>query len=304
MELKLLSLILFLAVLTSAKPLGGCGQAPRIITQNTPTSTPLTISSGGRNREYFANIPTDYNSSVPHRLILTLHALGGNAAQVITGQGGYLPFYGLPNAIATSITYKTDIPTIYIAPNGISNGWGNTGNADVNFLRSLIETVQNDLCIDTSLVFSTGFSYGAAMSYILACNLGPQYLRGVAVLSGNPQISGSCPALNATSEGVAFYIQHGTNDQVLPVSGGRQMRDRFLKTNGCDVAGTTVAPDPAVGSGVKHTKTGYKGCLKDKPVTWVAFDGPHTPTPKDPGASETFSPKETWDFFGQFERAD
>ncbi|KAK4208372.1 putative feruloyl esterase C [Rhypophila decipiens] len=298
MELKLFSILSLLPALATAKPSVGCGKAAKVITQSTPSTTPLTISSGGRNREYFANLPADYNNSVPHRLILTLHALGGNAGQVIAGQGGYLPFYGLPSAISNSTTYKTDIPTIYIAPNGISNGWANTNNSDVNFIRSLIDTVQSDLCIDTSLVFSTGFSFGAAMSYMLACNLGPEYLRAVAVLSGNPQISGTCPALNAASEGVAFYIQHGTNDQVLPVSGGREMRDRFLKVNGCDVAGTTVAPDPAVGSGAKHTKTDYKGCVK--PVTWVAFDGPHTPTPKDPGESETFSPRETWDFFGQF----
>lgn len=154
----------------------------------------------------------------------------------------------------------------------------------------MVKTLNDDLCIDENLRFSTGFSYGSAMSYAIACALAKDF-RAVAALSGNPQISG-CSGGN---DPIAYYGQHGLSDQVLPIAGGRQMRDRFLKNNGCTAQ---TAQEPAVGSG-KHMKTVYQGCDK-YPVVWVAFDGQHTPQPKDAGASMTFSHTETWEFFKQF----
>ncbi|KAI0160830.1 hypothetical protein GGR52DRAFT_576251 [Hypoxylon sp. FL1284] len=43
----------------------------------------------------------------------------------------------------------------------------------------------NKLAIDAQMRFSTGFSYGGAMSYSLACSRASM-LRAVAVLSGAP----------------------------------------------------------------------------------------------------------------------
>lgn len=40
--------------------------------------------------------------------------------------------------------------------------------------------------------------------------------------------------------------------------------------------------------------------MPDKPVVWLAFDGDHTPQPKDAGMQTTFSADETWEFFSQF----
>lgn len=263
----------------------GCNKTPKLIS-SASTTTPIRITSGNRNREFFVRLPPNYDSSHPYRLILTLHALGGQASQVVAGTSGYLPFYGLPPLVTDNVS------AIFVAPNGISNGWGNQGGEDVTFLRSVIDTVEADLCVDQDLRFSTGFSYGGAMSYSLACSLGEQ-IRAVAALSGNPQISGCA----AGTGPVAYYGQHGTVDQVLPISGGRQMRDRFVKNNGC--AATTEAAVPASGTNGR-VKTVYNGCKPDKPVVWVVFDGQHTPTPKESGAAETWVPKETWEFFSQF----
>jgi len=268
---------------TLAKPSSGCGQAPKLISASS-TTTPLTLTINSKSRTFFVLLPANYNASTPHRLILTLHALGGNAGQVVSGTSGYLPWYGIPPLASNS-----SIPTIYVAPNGVSNGWGNQAGEDVTFIRSVISTVESDVCIETSLRFSTGFSYGGAMSYSLACSLGSE-LRAVAALSGNPTISGCAGGTDA----VAYYGQHGVSDTVLPITGGRQMRDRFVKNNGCTAV---TAAEPAAGSG-KRIKTVYSGCKEGKPVVWVAFDGPHTPTPREGG--ELWTAGETWEFFGQF----
>jgi len=268
-------------------PSSGCGKAPKLVTA-AAASTPLTISPAGTARQYYVKLPTNYDNTHPYRFIFTLHALGGNGQQVTVGNGGYLPWYGLPALI------NDTRGAIYVSPTGLNSGWWNTGGADATFLSAVMETLEADLCIDQDLRFSTGFSHGGAMSYILACTFGKK-MRAVAVLSGNPAISGTCPNGAAASEPVAYYHEHGTHDSVLPIAQGRQMRDRYVKNNGC----TAMTPvEPAAGG--KSILTEYKGCKPGYPVTWVAFDGDHTPQPKDPGASGTFAATNTWNFFKQF----
>ncbi|KAI0536207.1 carbohydrate esterase family 1 protein [Xylaria digitata] len=283
----LFSQLAFMAVIgqaVAAQPSPGCGNAPKLITPDA-AKTPLTLTSNSKTRQYYVKMPSSYDKDHPYRLILTLHALGGNAQQVTVGTGGYLPWYGMPDMVNDTLS------AVYVAPNGLNNGWGNQGGEDITFIRQVIKAVEDDLCIDQNLRFSTGFSYGAAMSYSLACSLGKE-IRAVAALSGNPQISGC----SGGTEPVAYYGEHGVSDQVLPITGGRQMRDRFVKNNGCAPQTPT---EPQSGSG-KHIKTTYSGCAPDKPVVWVAFDGDHTPQPKDGGAQSTFAAVETWEFFSQF----
>ncbi|KAK3369413.1 hypothetical protein B0T24DRAFT_651017 [Lasiosphaeria ovina] len=207
----------------------------------------------------------------PYRLVFTWHQLGGSAQKIVDGKdtsrGGALPYYGL-NAIANN-------SAIFVVPQGLNAGWGNQGGEDVTFFDQLAKTVAADVCVDTRLRFSTGFSYGGAMSYALACAR-PKDIRAVAVISGS-QLSG-CTGGN---DPVAYYGQHGTSDSVLNVSRGRQLRDRFVRNNGCTAVSETQP------SGGRSVKTVYQGCNPGYPVTWK--DG-----------SVIFAPKNTWDFFTQF----
>lgn len=254
----------------------GCGKVPTIVDGK------YNMAINNKKREYFIKLPANYDSTLPYRLVFTFHALAGTAEQVVAGEGGYLPWYGLPPLANNT--------AIFIAPNGLNNGWANDGGDDITFVDSMIATVEAGLCIDQKLRFSTGFSYGAAMSYSIACSRAKDF-RAVAVLSGGP-MSG-CDGGN---DPIAYYGQHGVSDQVLPIDLGHQLRDRFVKNNGCR---NQSILEPASGSGT-HTKAAYTGCNADYPVTWVAFDGPHTPQPMDSGQNATFSPVETWKFFSQF----
>jgi hypothetical protein len=97
---------------------------------------------------------------------------------------------------------------------------------------------------------------------------------------------------------VAYYATHGLDDGVLSIAGGRTMRDRFVRNNGCT---SMNPPEPANNSG-SHICTSYQGCSAGHPVRWCAFDGSngHDPSPKDPGQSMTWNPAEAWMFFTQF----
>ncbi|KAK0724974.1 Alpha/Beta hydrolase protein [Lasiosphaeris hirsuta] len=289
----LLTLLTTLTPALALKRSAGCGTTPKLIT-TASTTIPLNITANAKARDFFVRLPENYNRDQPHRLVLTLHALSGTAEQVIAGTGGYIPWYGLPPLAAATAANDTSANTIFVAPNGLNNGWANQGGEDVTFLRAVVAAVEADLCVDADRRFATGFSYGGAMSYALACALGGE-IRAVAALSGNPQISGCAGGSGA----VAYYGQHGVGDTVLPITGGREMRDRFLRNNGCAKVDAKDVAEPVSGSG-KRVKTVFAGCKEDKPVVWVAFDGPHTPTPKDAGAAESWVPGETWEFFKQF----
>ncbi|GAP90898.2 putative carbohydrate esterase family 1 protein [Rosellinia necatrix] len=292
--MRFLPTALLMAAITTgvaaAKPSSGCGKTPTLAGN---ANTTRTITSNGKARTFYVQTPADYDNTRPHRLIFTLHALGGTARQVVAGTGGYYPFYGLPPLVDADANANDTTGAIFVAPDGQNNGWANAGGEDVTFIRAAMAAVEADLCVDQALRFSTGFSYGGAMSYALACALGTE-LRAVAVLSGNPAISG-CAGGEAP---VAYLGQHGVADGVLPVAGGREMRDRFARNNGC--AAAAQVGEPRAGSGEAHVRTEMAGCRDGFPVVWVAFDGGHTPTPLEGGAATSFTPAETWAFFSRF----
>ena len=144
------------------------------------------------------------------------------------------------------------------------------------------------------LVFAMGHSYGAGMSYALACAR-PNVFCAVAINSG-ALISGC----SGGTSPIAMYIQHALRDLTLPISSGRAIRDKFVKNNGCTPLATESQP-PKGG----HSNVVYQGCVAKYPLTWVPYDGEandvgHVPAPKDAGASVSFTPGNNWDFFSQF----
>lgn len=262
--------VLLVPRLAEAGPTAGCGRTPTL------TSGTHSIYSGGQNRSYILSIPNSYDRNRPYRLIFGLHWLNGTANDVATGgaDGAAWAFYGQKQLSNDS--------TIFVAPQGISNGWANTGGRDVTLIDDLVRLVEGDLCVDTAQVFAMGWSYGGAMSYALACAR-PEVFRAVVVYSG-ANLSGC----SGGTQPVAYFGIHGTHDSVLNISSGRSLRDTFVRNNGC----TMQSPrEPALGS-LTHITTAYAGCRSGYPVQWAAFDGDHAPHPVD-GSTAT-SGTRTW----------
>jgi poly(3-hydroxybutyrate) depolymerase len=263
-----------------AKPSAGCGKARAL--QNGSVG----IESHG-SRSYILRVPDNYDSSHPYRLILAYHWMGGTAQQVADGTGATeSPFYGLWSLANNS--------AIFVAPAGLGSGtntgWANTNGGDLAFSDAILAQVEAELCIDTSRIFANGFSYGASMTYALACAR-PDVVRAVALYSG-AELSGC----DGGSKPVAFYSSHGLSDSVLDISRGRSLRDHFVKANGVTPQNP---PEPAVGSGT-HTCTTYDGGGAAYPVEWCAFDGDHTPNPHDAGQAVSWNPAQVWAFFSRF----
>lgn len=145
----MLSFLMILATLMMAKcaiaSTAGCGKSP-------PASGTKNIGS----RQYILQVPANYDPNHEYKLIFGFHWLNGNMNNVSPA------FYGLRALAGES--------AIFVAPNGINAGWANSGGSDLAFVDQILNEVQNSLCVDTSQRFATGFSYGGAMSYALACD--------------------------------------------------------------------------------------------------------------------------------------
>jgi len=158
-SLVALLLLFVFSTAVSAEKSAGCGKTPTL------TSRTYTVSVNNKQRSYILKLPDRYDNTRPYRLIFTWHQLGGSATKIVNGEdpnrGGALAYYGLlPLSNASAI---------FVVPEGLNAGWGNQGGEDVSFFDKMVSTIEADLCVDTNLRFSTGFSYGGAMSYALAC---------------------------------------------------------------------------------------------------------------------------------------
>lgn len=258
---KTLLPIAAIATAALAQSSGGCsGQA--------------TLKSGIQNidgREYTLKIPDNYDSSNPYRLVFGFHWLGGSMGDVVNGNS--VPkWYGLDALSEGS--------AIFVAPNGIDNGWANPGGRDIAFVESIIEQVEADLCVDQTQRFATGFSYGGGMSYSIACSKAGDF-RAVAPIAG-----GLISGCEGGKDPIAYLGIHGISDNVLPISGGIELANTFVKNNGCQ-AKEVAQPSPGSGQNVR---TDFEGC--SQPVSFIAWDGGHVGAP-----AGDFAPQATWEFF-------
>ncbi|MEO6085252.1 MAG: RICIN domain-containing protein, partial [Umezawaea sp.] len=256
----------------------GCGKAPTL------RNGSQTIQTGGKNRSFILSIPDNYDSSRQYRLVFGFHWLGGTMDQVAGGgsDGAVYAHYGLKQLSNNS--------TIFVAPQGLNNGWGNSGGEDVKFVDDMISRIEGDLCVDQGQRFALGFSYGGAMSISLACSR-PTMFRAIAAIASPGEISGCAGGTTP----VAFMGIHGINDNI---GTGRGERDRWVRNNGCTPQN---APEPAGGSRT-HITTTYSGCKTGYPVVWAPFDGGHQQGPVDGCAgcesgARSWVKGEVWKFF-------
>ena len=173
---------------------------------------------------------------------------------------------------------------IYVTPQGLdagSNGpgWANTNGEDIAFVKVMLADVEGKYCVDTSRIFSVGFSYGGMMSFAIGCEMSDTF-RAIAPMSGSLYADFNC---KGTGPHIAMWGSHGLSDNVVPIADGRSARDKILQQNHCGTTTTAVSPSPCVT---------YDGCDSGYPSTWCEFDGTHQPP--------SFAPDAIAAFFKQF----
>lgn len=254
----------------------GCAKAAALM------SGRASLDVSGQMREYILALPKDYDQNHPYKLIFGWHPLGGSAQQVASG--GYY-----------SLQSQAKDQAIFVAPEGLpfqgnSLGWANADGQDLAFLKAMLERFRAGLCIDENRIFSTGFSFGGMMSFAVGC-FPDSMMRAIAPMAGNTAVSGCVSG----SRPVAVMGFHGTNDNVVEISGGQKGRDVFVTRNGCTTQ--TMPAQPSWCSGLSQMYqpcncVEYQGCMSGYPVVWCEYNAGHMPAPSS-GAT-------LWNFFSQF----
>jgi poly(3-hydroxybutyrate) depolymerase len=276
------------------------------------TSHKLKITSGGSSREYIIDIPSDYDPTKPYRLIFSWHQAYGSANGNAVGQ---YPANNGPNFDAKNYAYfglhreamAANQPAIFIAPQGIGNfPWDY--NRDVALFDNLLALVTKNLCIDESRVFTTGFSFGAMMSYALSITRQTKLRAAVTMAAADYNLPGEPTDSNAAP--IAYLGFTGMSDDRCPWinpantnQGGKACALTHAKDNDCKIPGNITTAK--VGS-KNYTCYDFEGCKAGYPVKACTFDGNHTPSVVDDGTNggddglKTFVPSLAWKFMAQF----
>jgi hypothetical protein len=257
-----------------ALPSAGCGKTSTLTFEAVPGESGqavgvgdggyVTIQSGGGSRGFALRLPDNYDKNHPYWLIFGFHWNGGNSKEVDTGgSNGYVSaHFGLQKL--------SNNGAIFVAPQGLNNGWANSGGQDLQFVDDMLELLENNYCVDTTHVITNGFSYGGGMSYAIACARANVF-RAAAIYEG-AQISG-CDGGN---DPIALWQMVGLEDTICSLDLAKPIRDRFVKNNECteqDPPQPPMAP-PYLNPG-GHICSDYDGCSSGHPIRWCVHQSGH-----------------------------
>jgi phospholipase/carboxylesterase len=96
--------------------------------------------------------------------------------------------------------------------------------SSVDRVRHLVDEITACYPIDPARLFLGGFSAGAVMAGTLAL-LYPEQVRGAALLGGYLPLRSELPFRIGGLADHPFFLGHGTEDRVVPVSFAREARD-------------------------------------------------------------------------------
>ena len=221
------------------------------------------FKEAGLEMEYALYVPTSYDRSSPSPLIVALHGLGSNSAQIIR----YAGFTDL----AEEHGY------IVVAPMGYnSRGWygsrgtgqapsrrrgrggaaaqsdpENLGELSEKDVMNVLELIQESYEIDEDRIYLLGHSMGGGGTWHIGTKF-PTIWAGLAPIA--PAIYSSADALEKITH-IAVIVVQGDNDNLVPVEGARRwvakMKELGMVYEYLEIAGgdhVTVAWDnlPAI----------------------------------------------------------
>ena len=257
----------------------GCGKA------TTVTSGKKTITSTNQQRTYIIDIPANYDMNKPYRLFYTSHWIG-STSEAVRDQNYY---FLKPLATAANE------PAIFVAPQSDGQTWQQKDHA---LFDDILKYVKENLCIDTTRVFATGFSFGGMITYSLSTNHQKDIRAAVGIAPANYNIY----LPTKTRQPIAWMQTTGLGDTTCPwVQGSSTTQGaKFIAIekgtdNGCSVPSTI----PTWQSGA-HVCYDVPGCKPEFPTKVCTFNGGHTNIANDPGSSANWIPTESWKFFTQF----
>lgn len=226
--MRLFAAMLVLAAVTAhaAEPLPSAGCAREAIEHGRRLLK--TIDVAGTPRQVILDVPDAVRVGTPAPVLLDFHGFRHSGAGVWDVSG----FRSLAAREGFITAYPEGLPiTLRLRGEELEGaGWqmdAVAGNRDVAFTTALLDQLERDYCVDRRRIYSTGFSNGAFFSQLLACAMSARIAAVAPVSGGTLRID--CTPVRP----VPILIQHGSEDDLVPVASGRETRDRWRTLDGC-----------------------------------------------------------------------
>ncbi|MCA0045080.1 alpha/beta hydrolase family esterase [Celeribacter litoreus] len=178
-----------------------------------------TMTVGGLQRTYHVYVPRSLQSGTLAPIIYAFHGGGGNAEQFESRMDwrGAAEKYGAILVLPQAYGRGGDDNGNWNAESTIPLGFAERNHLDdLGFLQAMFSVMQANYPVDRSRTYLAGFSNGGMFSYRAACELGVQKISAVAVVATTMSFS-SC----AKPQGISLLHIHGTDDENIPLEGGR-----------------------------------------------------------------------------------
>src|SRR5437899_2839405 len=134
----------------------------------------LVLRSGGITRYALVNVPPGAPATRPLPLVLALHGAGGTGREMDSGTG------------LSALADRAGFVAVY--PSAAWKFWNISASPgkpdDVGFIKTLLDTVESQVCIAPDRLYATGVSNGAGMVALLGCALSAR-LAAIAPVAGN-----------------------------------------------------------------------------------------------------------------------
>ncbi|WP_173473432.1 esterase [Fibrobacter succinogenes] len=263
-------------------PTRGCGKDTKLDYKYRGDKPYIEFKWSKGTRTVRIDIPKSYDKNKPYKLIFGMQCMGGWAGGV--QDEGY---YGLK-------PLDKNETAIFVAPEGNGNQapWDQN---DYILFDELLAMLEDSFCIDSSRVFSTGFSYGSMFSNGLSWNH-QDVLRAVAVYETAER---NIWLPQRKQMGIGWMGVLGLDDNLCTPEMGRNARDIILTLNSEGGKAKNERAEEAQRNAA-HKCYDYTTVEERFPVRWCTQSGGHIWDHKDPGQQKSWVPETTWDFFSKF----
>jgi polyhydroxybutyrate depolymerase len=223
---------------------------------------------GGKTRKYTLAVPVDYSAARSYPLVMSFH---GEPATGASQQQAF-PF---------EAASKRDAIVVY--PDGDGNHWdlytATDQNADMPWIKALVDELASKYSIDKTRVLGTGYSNGSFFINQMACRFAG-FFKAIAPNAGGAPNEDT---IGGAKDGQGFlicpggpiptFVFHGDQDGTVSIASGAYDAFYWSHVNGCQVPSGSLSdgtPVPTTDRAPAPCKQ-YDGC--GKPVTWCLFPG-------------------------------